>query len=180
MTILPWIVSNLVLLRSLVGAYYIGENIDTAIYSYSGKTEAGKALTPKFGIDSAVSFPNRGNEHFSIGFEEGFHRLPWFDLNDLGSIQVTFVFSTSGYGAIRTVSCEPVLKTSHDKYSGHQLDVNYIWVDENPVDPTSGAILMFLSTLVLSIALLVRICGLFDYNYVTCHSPNIIMSSHRE
>ena len=83
----PFFLVSLALLKNgLVSSYYVGEHVDTTVFSAAGKTEALKAQRPLFGVDSSVTFP-RSNDQFSLGFEEGFHQLSWFDPTNLGKLR---------------------------------------------------------------------------------------------
>lgn len=161
----PFFLVSLALLKNgLVSSYYVGEHVDTTVFSAAGKTEALKAQRPLFGVDSSVTFP-RSNDQFSLGFEEGFHQLSWFDPTNLGKLRVTFIHSKSGDGAIHSVSSEPIMKNVHDEYSRHHIEIEYQWIEEQPVDLRAGCIVMFLVTLVLSVVLILQTCGLAEDDY---------------
>jgi hypothetical protein len=160
-SLLRYLLLSLALLKGFVSSYYVGEHVDTTIFSMIGKTEALKAQRPLFGIDSSITFP-RSNDRFSLGFEEGFHQLSWFDPTNLGKLRVTFVHSKSGDGAIHSVSSEPIMKNVHDEYSSHHIEIEYMWTEEAPVDLQTGSIVMFLATLVLSLGLILQTCGLTE------------------
>jgi len=147
--------------------YYVGESVDTTIYVSSGdhrKIEANKAQNPKFGMDTSVYLPRtvHSNERFSLGFEEGYHQLSWVDPVNLGKLRVIFMYTKSGDGVIHSVSSEPMMKYLHEDYHRNQLEIEYVWVEEHPVDPQAGSIVMFLGTLILSIALALQTCGSSD------------------
>lgn len=161
----------IVILIPFVQAYYVGESIFTTLIERTGKSEASKAQSPKFAEDSSAFVP-RTKDRFSLAFEEGYHQLPWFDTLNLGKVRVTFVYSKSGDGVIHSVSSEPVMKNLHDEYSRQQLEVEYVWVEEHPVDPQAGSIVMFLATLVLSVLLVLKSCGISDMDEETTGSSS--------
>jgi hypothetical protein len=137
------------ILHSVIG-HYIGEPLQTTVLSARHKVEAVKSQWPLFGVDSTVKIP-RSKEQFSLGFEESYHQLSWIDTNNLGELRVTFVYSRSGDGVVASVSSQPRMKTINGEYSTHLVDVEYRWVEERPVNISSGCIVMFLATLVVSI-----------------------------
>jgi hypothetical protein len=141
-----------------VTSHYIGEPLQTTVLSARHKVEALKALWPLFGVDSTVKIP-RSKEHFSLGFEENYHQLSWIDTNNLGKLRVTFLYSRSGDGVIASISSQPQMKTINEEYSTHLVDVEYWWLEDQPVSLSSGSIVMFLSTLVVSIWLALSLCG---------------------
>lgn len=143
----------------IASAYFTGEHVDTMLHSTTGRSAALKAERPLFGLDSSVRIP-RNNSRFSLSFEEGFHQLSWFDSTNLGKLRVSFIYSKSGEGAIHSVSSEPIMKSIHEQYSGRVLEIEYIWIEEAPIDLQSGAIVMLLGTLVLSLIFLFQACGL--------------------
>lgn len=144
-----------------VAAYHIGEPVHTTILSADANGEAVKSQRPLFGIDSAVTIP-RSNEKISLGFEENYHQLSWVDTTNLSTLKVVFVYSRSGDGVISSVSAEPIMKEAHGEHSTHHMDVVYMWVEERPVGFHSGCTVMFLVTLVISLFLVLSLCGFVD------------------
>jgi hypothetical protein len=147
---------------SPLNAYRVGDAVDTVVWTKAGTTDAIRSQMPLFGISNKINVP-RYNGPFSLGFEEGLHALPWMEAKYVEKLVVTFIFSKSGVGAIHSVSSEPVYRGRVDK-SGNQneFQIEYKWVEEEPVDIQAGAGAMFLATLVLSIIFLLQACGLSD------------------
>ena len=145
-----------------VRSYYSGESVDTIVYTQNGRLDSLKAQRPLFGLDSSSRFDRKKITRLSLGFEEGFHQISYVDTTNLGKIRVRFVYSRSGAGAIHSVSSEPIAKSSNEQYSEENIEVEYIWVEEEPIDIQSGAIVMFAATLCVSILFLLQACGLSD------------------
>jgi hypothetical protein len=140
-----------------VFSYSIGEHIETSVFTITGGSEALSKQRPLFGVNSLVTFPrSRSNDRFSLSFAEGYHQLPWFDTSSLGKLRVSFVFSKSGDGVIHSVSSEPVMRVMHDDHSRHNIQIEYVWIEEQPVDFQSGLAVMFLATFL--VALVLQIC----------------------
>ena len=144
----------------VVYGYYVGEPVDTVLF-YGTTTGIKKpaliAQRPLFGIDSTVTVP-RDLDRFSLAFEDGYHQLSWLDVQNLGKLRVTFVHSKSGDGAIHAVFSQPIMKTLHEEYSRHHMEVEYLWIEEQPVDVLAGSLVMFLATLVLTLFLIFHTC----------------------
>lgn len=170
--ILTYILVWISLLIPLVNGYYNGESVDTIVYSQTGRSDSLKAQRPQFGRDSSARFDRRKIQKLSLGFEEGFHQISYIDTTNLGRIRVSFVYSKSGAGAIHSVSAEPVMKNTHEQYSSTEIEVDYIWVEEEPVDIQSGSVIMFAATLFVSIMFLLQACGLSDGEGATSINPN--------
>lgn len=151
-----------IFLFELVSSYSIGEHIETSVFTITGGSEVLSKQRPLFGINSIVTFPrSRSNDSFSLSFAEGYHQLPWFDTSSLGKLRVTFVFSKSGDGVIHSVSSEPVMRVMHDDHSRHNIQIEYVWIEEQPIDFQSGLAVMFLAT--FFVVLVIQICRLgFD------------------
>ena len=79
----------------------------------------------------------------------------------LDMLLVKFVYSG---GVIHSVSSDPVYikKDPKNPFRGGALEVEYIWLEEEPVDIIMGASVMFLAALVASIIFLVQGCGTAD------------------
>ena len=83
----------------------------------------------------------------------------------LDKLLVNFVFSR---GVIHSVSSEPVyirknkLDSAKSAKGVGVLEIDYIWLEEEPVDIIMGASVMFLAALVTSIIFLVQGCGTAD------------------
>ena len=171
--------SSSVLRRSLVivllllafltkgNAYRVGDAVDTLVWTKADTADAMRAQMPQFGMTSSVSF--HLNDRFSLGFEEGLWALPWTETKTmrgevLDKLLVKFVFSG---GVIHSVSSEPVYirKSKMDSSNSAKrggLQIDYIWLEEEPVDIIAGASVMFLAALVTSIIFLVQGCGTAD------------------
>lgn len=148
-----------VCLLESVSSYSIGEHIETSVFTITGGSEALSKQRPLFGINSIVTFPrSRSNDRFSLSFAEGYHHLPWFDTSSLGKLRVIFLFSRSGDGVIHSVSSEPVMRVMHDDHSRHNIQIEYVWIQEQPVDFQSGLAVMFLATFLFALA--IQICRL--------------------
>lgn len=140
-----------------MSSYSIGEHIETSVFTITGGSEALGKQRPLFGINSVVTFPrSRSNDRFSLSFAEGFHHLPWFDTSSLGRLRVTFVFSKSGDGVIHSVSSEPIMRVMHDDHSRHNIQIEYVWIEEQPVDFQSGLAVMFMATFL--VVLVIQVC----------------------
>ncbi len=156
-----------------MSSFYLGERVDTSVVSISGGSEVLNKQRPLFGIDSIVAFPrSHSNDRFSLNFAEGYHQLSWFDTSSLGKLRVTFVYSKSGDGVIHSVSCEPVMRVMHDDFSRHSIHIEYVWIEEQPVDYQAGSVFMLLTTLCVLLT-----CGLTNHSVKNDESPRRIKSS---
>lgn len=149
--------------QHFVSSYYLGEHVDVTLVSINGGNEVLDKQKPLFGIDSTATFPrSRSNDRFSLSFAGGYHQLSWFDTSSLGKIRVTFVYSRSGDGTINSVSSEPVMRVMHDEYSTHNFEIEYAWIEEQPVDFDGGLFVMFLAIFLFLFGLAVQDCYLTD------------------
>jgi hypothetical protein len=146
-------------------AYRVGDAVDTLVWTKDDTKDAMRAEMPIFGMTSSVNFPHL-KQRFSLGFEEGLWALPWTDTKTmrgqvLDKLLVKFVYSG---GVIHSVSSEPVYakKAPVSTMKGGSLQIDYIWLEEEPVDIIMGASVMFLAALVASVIFLVQGCGIAD------------------
>mmetsp|Transcript_13838 Transcript_13838/g.21808 ORF Transcript_13838/g.21808 Transcript_13838/m.21808 type:complete len:190 (-) Transcript_13838:12-581(-) len=135
-------------------AYRIGDAVDTIIWTTNTNHGAMRSQMPLFGIEKTATL-QRPRTRFSLGFEEGLHALPWTGGDRLEKLIVTFVYSKNS-GAIHSVSSQSIERKSGSV--GSQVEVEYNWVEEEPVDFHAGASVMFLATLIVSVIFLVRTC----------------------
>ena len=149
-------------------AYRVGDAVDTLVWTKADTADAMRSQMPQFGMTSSVSFHLK--DRFSLGFEEGLWALPWTETKTmrgevLDKLLVKFVFSG---GVIHSVSSEPVyirknkLDSAKSAKGVGVLEIDYIWLEEEPVDIIMGASVMFLAALVTSIIFLVQGCGTAD------------------
>jgi hypothetical protein len=147
-------------------SYRLGDAVDTLVWTKRDTADAMRAQMPQFGITSSVSFNLR--DRFSLGFEEGLWALPWTETKTtrghlLDKLLVKFVYSG---GVIHSVSSEPIYiqmpTTTGSSIKRGALKIDYIWLEEEPVDIIMGASVMFLAALVASIIFLVQGCGIAD------------------
>jgi hypothetical protein len=150
-------------------AYRVGDAVDTLVWMKAGTADAMRAQMPQFGMTSTVTFPQL-NDRFSLGFEEGLWTLPWTETKTtrgeiLDKLLVKFVYSG---GVIHSVSSEGEYirkakgDTAKGKGGGGPLQVQYLWLEEEPVDIITGASVMFLAALVTSFIFLLQGCGIAD------------------
>lgn len=158
--LLCWVAMCAVFTMSSVHGYKSGDAIDTIIWSHSTARDATRAQMPSFGMATKVDFVQKRGR-FSLGFQEGYHTLPYIESRNLEKLFVTFVYSRSGQGVIHSVSSTPTYVEEGGK-SGEKIIVEYNWVEEEPVDIRSGATVMFLATLVASLIFMLQACGLSD------------------
>lgn len=111
---------------------------------------------PLFGISRTVKSEGISGR-FSLAFDEGLHALPQVEGKNLETLVVTFLYSKSGNGVIHSVSAQTIYKSSAPPA---EIQIEYKWVEEEPVDIQSGATVMFLATLVVSVVFLFQACGL--------------------
>jgi hypothetical protein len=167
---LPTVLYSVMLLAlvsiSSLEAYQIGDAVGITIHSVtSGRNDATRA--------QIVTFP-WFSDRFSLGFEEGFHALPWIDGKNLGKLRVTFIYSKSGGdGAIHSVSSEPIMQSKDQESSNRQIEIEYQWKEEERGDIQSGASAMFLATLVVSVIFLLQACGLTESDASTCSEDHL-------
>jgi hypothetical protein len=153
----------LIILSHPSHAYRVGDAIDTILQTPSGISDAMRQQMPRFGVSTQAIFEGLPASHFSLAFEEGFRQLPWVDIVNsheraLEKIIVTFVYSKSGGGAIHSVSSQSTYSSSSDP-SNRSFRADYIWIEEEAVDPNAGAAVMFLATLGAMAVLLLHTCG---------------------
>lgn len=141
-------------------AYRIGDPVDTIIWTRQNATDATTGQMPQFGIPSSAKIQLFG-EHFSLGFEEGAHVLPWVDGRRTETLFVTFVYSRNA-GVIHSVSSMPTYKEQGQAAPDKRTIIMFQWVQEEPVDTDAGLGVMFLAVLVVSILYLFEACGLSE------------------
>ena len=144
----------------MVDAYRMGEAVDTIIWTSFGSDTAARTQQPLFGISKSTTIP-RPRTKFSMGFEDGLHALRWTGGKELETLEVTFVYSKSS-GLIHSVSSnsiysKPITVTGGTKFNPN-INIQYIWIEEEPIDMYAGGSVMFLATLIASIVFLVRAC----------------------
>mmetsp|Transcript_2064 Transcript_2064/g.5491 ORF Transcript_2064/g.5491 Transcript_2064/m.5491 type:complete len:210 (+) Transcript_2064:62-691(+) len=143
---------------SLVEAYRIGDYVDAAVSTRSALViDLFMADRPQFGVSRTVHLP-RLPERFSMSFEEGLHVLPYVEAQSLEQLIVTFVYSKSGGGRIHSVASKAIARSSRKFDKSRDIDVVFNWVEEAEVDLESGAAVMFIGALVVSVLFLLQLC----------------------
>ena len=154
---------------STLNAYRLGDAVDTILRTESSAEDVLRSQMPLFGQTSTALFTMSSltSPYFSLSFEEGLRPLPWFKLENskgemLERLEVTFVHSRSGDGAIFSVS--------GNAYYGEISDallVQYNWIEEGDVDVKSASAVMLLLVLLASVLMLLSSCNLSidDENY---------------
>eukprot|EP00980_Cylindrotheca_fusiformis_P007768 scaffold1650_cov135-Cylindrotheca_fusiformis.AAC.3 len=159
----------LFLLLAYSDGYRIGDSVETMLWTNTGATALKLTEMPMFGEFSRARIEmNQGS--FSFGFEDGLYVLPWIEAKNLKKITVVFVFSRSGHGAIHSVSTSSERGISSEESS---FEVEYIWVEEAPVQLQAGIAAMFLGTLVASLLFMLQACIVEqdDEGNVPCKEP---------
>jgi hypothetical protein len=160
------ILECLAIILSVTAAYRVGEAVDTDIRMGSILTDALRSQMPMFGIPSTARFQFEETiPSFSLQFEDGLRGIPTVPLVNskqqaLGRLQVTFVYSKSGAGAIHTVISQAEYGSNLD--SSESFLVDYQWIEEEQVQLTAGKGVMFLAVFVVSIVFLISLCGFLD------------------
>jgi hypothetical protein len=135
-------------------AYRIGDAVDTIIWTTNASNGAIRSQMPLFGVQKTTTL-QRPRFRFSLGFEEGLHALQWTGGDRLEKLVVTFVYSKNS-GVIHSVSSRSIERKSGS--ASPQVEVEYNWIEEEPVDIQGGGSVMFLATLIASVIFLVRTC----------------------
>ena len=96
----------------------------------------------------------------SLSFEEGLRPIPWFGtVNSKGQglerLDVTFVYSQSGDGAIYGISSD----ATYSNLGGRGFTVKYNWVEEEEVNLKAGSAVMLTVVLVACVAMLLSACS---------------------
>jgi len=138
-------------------AYRVSDPIDTIVWTNQDIEDATRAQQPLFGIPTTVRFTRNGK--FSLGFVDGYHTLSWIDTRHLDKLIVSFVYSRDG-GTIHSVFSKRVSGGTHE--NGSDLEVDYEWIEEAPIDLEAGFTLMFISAFLVSIVSLSKFCRWSD------------------
>ena len=145
-------------------AYRVGEVVDSSISTRSTLViDMLIANQPLFGVPKTVHLP-RLPERFSLSFDEGFHRLPYFDAESTEKLIVTFVYSKSGAGRIHSVTSQAIRSSTKKFDHTKEIEVFYDWIEEADVDIEAGSIVMFLVAFVVSILFLLQLCSIEDHD----------------
>mmetsp|Transcript_7766 Transcript_7766/g.10602 ORF Transcript_7766/g.10602 Transcript_7766/m.10602 type:complete len:263 (-) Transcript_7766:98-886(-) len=158
-------------------------NPQTSAYE---QKEALRSEVPLFGrfTSCKLSLPlkNERGGHYSgaglsLSFADGSMSIPWYNLirkkgnrrneekSVLRSLLVNFVYSSDGgsTGEIHSISSHPVYapqkkEDDDDLQDEAQVEVVYIWLEEASVDIQGGALVMFIGTLIATLAIVVLVC----------------------
>jgi hypothetical protein len=151
----------LLLTASRTDAYRVGDAIDTiARTDASAAQDVLRSQMPLFGRSSTAIFsPEHPGGRFSLSFEEGLRPIPWVGTVDpkgrgLERLDVTFVYSQSGDGAIYGISSNP----TYSNLGGRGFTVKYTWVEEEEVNLKAGGAVMLIVVLVACVAMLLSAC----------------------
>jgi hypothetical protein len=145
-----------------VDAYRVGDVVDTAMYTQAFPVELFMANMPLFGVSRRVKIP-RVTQRFSITFEEGLHSLPYLDGQMLQTLQVTIIYSRSGEGRIHSVQYEAIRSQNGLALNAKMpIDVEFEWLEEDPVNLDTASTVMFVATLVASMVFLLQLCSVGD------------------
>jgi hypothetical protein len=145
-----------------VESYRVGDVVDTAMYTQAFPVELFMANMPLFGVSRRVKIP-RVTQRFSIAFEEGLHSLPYLDGQMLQTLQVTFIYSRSGEGRIHSVQYETIRSQNGLALNAKiPIDVEFEWLEEDPVNLDTAFTVMFVATLVASMVFLLQLCSVGD------------------
>lgn len=136
-----------------VQSYKVGDTVDGIVWTGQDFTSMKRAQMPVFGISSKTNFERKSL--LSFGFEDGLHMLPWIDTKEVEQVIITFMFSKSGQGTIKSVS----LQTSRVQYSPDEIIVEYQWVEEIPASLQEGNVAMLLGSLISCVAVLFHSCA---------------------
>lgn len=153
----------LLLATSSINAYRIGDAIDTiAMSDSSAAQDVLRSQMPLFGRSSTAHFSHRqeSSSRFSLSFEEGLRPIPWVNIENskglrLERVEVTFVYSRSGDGAIYGISSEP----TYSNIGGDSFLVQYKWVEEEEVNLKAGGAVLLIVVLVACVAILISSCS---------------------
>eukprot|EP00545_Synedropsis_sp_CCMP1620_P010398 CAMPEP_0119008870 /NCGR_PEP_ID=MMETSP1176-20130426/3994_1 /TAXON_ID=265551 /ORGANISM="Synedropsis recta cf, Strain CCMP1620" /LENGTH=199 /DNA_ID=CAMNT_0006961279 /DNA_START=8 /DNA_END=607 /DNA_ORIENTATION=- len=150
----------LLLVTSTTHAYRVGDAIDTiARTDASAAQDVLRSQMPLFGRSSTAHFsPQQGR--FSLSFEEGLRPIPWVNIIDskglgLERLEVTFLYSRSGDGAIYGISSDP----TYSNLGGRSFTVQYNWVEEEEVNLKAGGATMMMVVLLACATMLLSSCG---------------------
>ena len=154
-------------------AYTVREAVDTHISAGSVfSQDVLRNQMPLFGIDSEAKFQiEEGAKSFALSFEDGLQGLPAVSVerrgNSLASLEVTFVYSKSGGGAIHSVSS----KADYSAGQGRSKEgsdprfgftVYYRWIEEAAVYENAGQAVMLFAVFIVSMFFIFSTCGLMD------------------
>jgi hypothetical protein len=153
----------LVLLVSFTNAYRLGDVVDTTIRTDGSAEDVLRSQMPLFGRPSNAIFTDTP-KRFSLSFEEGLRPIQWVDATDsrgqsLEKLEVTFLFSRSGEGAIHAISSRPTYTGSRAVPGTKKTFlVDYNWVEEEEVNPRAAGAVMLLTVFLACVAILVSSC----------------------
>ena len=150
----------LLLVVSLDAAYKLGDAVDTIVLTDSNAEDALRSQMPLFGQPSTALFQGNTLTRFSLSFEDGIRPIPWVETIDskgqtLERLEVTFIYSRSGEGAIYGISSNPIYGASSDKFV-----VQYNWVEQEVVDPMAAIIVMFVMVILASVVMMISACSI--------------------
>lgn len=177
------------------GAYHIGDIVDTDILVDTVKLDALRSQMPLFGVRYVAQVPFEFPESvrtFSMQFEDGLWALPIAVLTKaktvtttthtrlfLSRIQVEFIYSKSGAGAIHAVTTKDVTYSPNVQPF---FSVEYHWVEEEAVYTKAGQAVMFLAVLIASVFFFLLSCGIVgeesrEYRYAVNSSVSLTGTS---
>jgi hypothetical protein len=153
-------------------AYHVGDVVDTDLLIDSVRTDGLRSQMPMFGYGRYVQFDvPPAAKTFALQFEDGLWALPVTLLSKSGGgklpwqflerIQVQFVYSKSGTGAIHAVVAKNVVYSSEQRST---FVVEYLWMEEESVYLSSGQAVMFLAVFISCIFALLVSCGIIGNN----------------
>ena len=155
--VLLWSIPN-----TIVHAYRVGDVVDTDVVVDGVVADALRNQRPRFGIDSKTVEPfviESMKRSFSLQFEGGLWTLPTVAIKEkeqaLEKIQVQFIYTRSGVGAIHALHSNAVYGPSSSAFT-----VEYQWVADEAVSLRNGFVVMFLAVLVASILFIASSCGM--------------------
>jgi hypothetical protein len=151
-------------------AYRVGEVVDTDMMVNSVATDSLRSQMPLFGVPSKTNFQlDDDARSFSLQFEDGIFSLPTIPLQQKGGalekVEVSFVYSKSGGGAIHAVTCRPSYSNDRRRSTEQQRSffrVEYQWIEEEAVYLSAGQATMFISVFVASIVFLLLSCDVMQ------------------
>jgi len=155
-----------------VDAYRIGDVVNTDIFLDSIQSDALRHQMPLFAVNSQTDIRVDEQQQrttpssFRLQFEDGLWTLPTAYLQqkneqNLEKIQVQFVYSNSGVGALHAVHSQAIYGTTgfSSSTSPQSFAVEYEWIAEPAVHLTSGFTVMFLAVLLSSLYFLLASCS---------------------
>jgi len=125
-----------------------------------------------------MDYSGEETKNFALQFEDGLWTIstvPLFRKGDewLEKVEIQFVYSKSGIGAIHAVFSKPIY--SQEKHTTFRVD--YQWIEEEAVSLSAGIAVMFVMVLVASILFLMLSCGVMDVPSESSGSTSSVQGS---